>query len=216
MIRLSNKGKVLRTTVFLAVVFVVISCKDVLKGTVELNREETPVQEVDDMFIVQTDKGVLKTRVESPAMRKFRNDTTEWDFFPEGVKLFAYDEQGHLETMIRADRARHTKWTERKKDELWAAFGNVVIRNLIKKETMETDTLYWNQATEKIYTDCYVRLYSPQGMMQGYGMESDQRGRNAVILNPFNSYGIMDGDSTEVNIDSVNFIGPFPLKKTEY
>ena len=81
---------------------------------------------------------------------------------------------------------------------------------------METDTLYWNQATEKIYTDCYVRLYSPQGMMQGYGMESDQRGRNAVILNPFNSYGIMDGDSTEENIDSVNFIGPFPLKKTEY
>ena len=48
--------------------------------------------------------------------------------------------------------------------------------------------------------------------MQGYGMESDQRARNSVILRPFDSYGVVVQDSTEVRIDSANFIGPFDKK----
>ena len=54
-----------------------------------------------------------------------------------------------------------------------------------------------------------MKMYSPSGFMQGYGMESDQRARNNIIFNPFNSYGIVEEDSTKVVIDSVNFIGPF-------
>jgi hypothetical protein len=54
-------------------------------------------------------------------------------------------------------------------------------------------------------------MYSPTGFMQGYGMESDQRARNSIIFNPFNSYGILEQDE-EVLLDSVNFIGPQPKK----
>jgi hypothetical protein len=83
--------------------------------------------------------------------------------------------------------------------------------NVMKQEVMETDTLYWDQKTEKIYTHCYVKMYSPDGFMQGYGMESDQRARNSIIYNPFNSYGILEQEEP-VLLDSVNFIGPL-LKK---
>ena len=55
-------------------------------------------------------------------------------------------------------------------------------------------------------------MYSPDGFMQGYGMESDQRARNSIIFNPFNSYGIVAQDSTAVLLDSVNFIGPLQKK----
>ena len=74
---------------------------------------------------------------------------------------------------------------------------------------METDTLYWDQENEKLHTHCYVRLYSPDGFIQGYGMEADQRARDHKIFNQFNSYAIIAKDSTQVLIDSVNFIGPF-------
>jgi hypothetical protein len=51
--------------------------------------------------------------------------------------------------------------------------------------------------------------------MQGYGMESDEMARNAVIDNPFNSYAIVSRDSTETGyIDTANFIGPLPLFDT--
>ena len=49
--------------------------------------------------------------------------------------------------------------------------------------------------------------------MQGFGMRSDDMARNAIIQRPFNSYGVVEQDSTKVVLDSVNFIGPFPPAK---
>ncbi|MBP5637501.1 MAG: hypothetical protein J6X25_08325, partial [Bacteroidales bacterium] len=64
----------------------------------------------------------------------------------------------------------------------------------------------------EIWTDCYIKMYSPDGIMQGYGMRSDEMARNAILMRPFNNEFIVDNDTTKVVIDSVNFIGPF-LKK---
>ena len=194
-----------------AVAFVVFSCKGKLGEAEALDLSETPVQTVRDMFIVQTENSGLQMRAEAPLMEKYeKGDTLSYELFPEGFNVFGYTEEGLLETRITSDNARHLKYKDGR--ETWEAFGNVVVQNLIKQETMETDTLYWDQKEEKIYTHRYVKMYSPQGFMQGYGMESDQRARDSRLFNPFNSYGIVAQDTTEVVIDTVNFIGPL-LKK---
>ena len=193
-----------------AVAFVVFSCKGKLGEAVALNLSETPVQTVTDMFIIQTENSGLQMRAEAPLMEKYERDSLTYELFPKGFFVFGYTDEGLLETRITSDNARHLKYKDGR--ESWEAFGNVVVQNLIKQETMETDTLYWDQKEEKIYTHCYVKMYSPQGFMQGYGMESDQRARDSKLFNPFNSYGIVAQDTTQVVIDSVNFIGPL-LKK---
>ena len=194
-----------------AVAFVVISCKGKLGEAAALDLSETPVQTVTDMFIVQTENSGLQMRAEAPLMEKYeRGDSLSYELFPRGFNVFGYTDEGLLETRITSDNARHLKYKDGR--ETWEAFGNVVVQNLIKQETMETDTLYWDQKEEKIYTHRYVKMYSPQGFMQGYGMESDQRARDSKLFNPFNSYGIVAQDTTEVVIDTVNFIGPL-LKK---
>ena len=86
------------------------------------------------------------------------------------------------------------------------------MQNVIERQTMETDTLYWDRFAGTIYTDSYIRMYSPDGFMQGYGMRSDQNAKDATILRPFNSYSVVVQDTTVFYVDSVNFIGPF-LKK---
>lgn len=187
-----------------AVAIVLYSCKGKLKEAEYLDLKEAPVQTVDDMFIVQTQNGKIQMRAEAPLMERYERDTLSFELFPDGFFVYGYDEDEKLETQIVADNARHLKYKDGR--ESWEAFGNVVIKNLIKQEVMETDTLYWDQKNEKIYTHCYVRMYSPSGFMQGYGMESDQRARNSIIFNPFNSYGILEQD--EEVLDTVNFIGP--------
>lgn len=194
----------------MTVAFVVLSCKSKLKTADIVDIKEIPVQTVNDMFVVQTDKGKMQARLESPVMERYVNDTTEYELFPQGLSVFGYNEEGLLETELTADMARHER--PEKGSELWAAYGNVVVKNVINRETMETDTLYWDHDNERIYTQSYVKLFSPSGFMQGYGMESDQRARNSVILKPFNSYGLVERDSTIVEVDTVNFIGPFPDK----
>ena len=193
-----------------AVAFVVYSCKGKLAEAESLILEDTPVQTVDNMFIIHSENGKIQLRMEADLMERYERDTVSYELFPKGFAVYGYTDNELLETEIVSDKARHLKYKDGR--EKWEAFGNVVVRNLIKQEVMETDTLYWDQKNEKIFTDCYVRMYSPDGFMQGYGMESDQRACNSIILKPFNSYGIIVQDSTAVLTDSVNFIGPL-LKK---
>ena len=195
----------------MAVAFVVFSCKRTLDEAEKIDLTKTPFQRVEQMFVVQTKNGNLQMRVESDLMERYENDTASYELFPQGMEVYAYSEDGALETMLLSDKARHYKKKDGR-EEYWAAFGNVVVQNIIKQETLETDTLYWDQARKEIYTDCYVRMFSRDGFMQGYGMRSDERARNTTIFKPFNSYGVVVQDSTKVVIDSVNFIGPL-LKK---
>ena len=194
----------------LAVAFVVYSCKGKLGEAKDIVISETPVQVVTNMFIIQSKNGDMEMRAVADLMEKYERDTLSYELFPQGFAVYGYTDEGLLETEIVADNAKHLKYNDGR--ETWEAYGNVVVKNLIKQEVMETDTLYWDQENERIHTHCYVKMYSPDGFMQGYGMESDQRARNSIIFNPFNSYGIVVQDSTAVVIDSVNFIGPL-LKK---
>ncbi len=193
-----------------AVAFVVYSCKGKLGEAEKLNLKETPTQVVNDMFMQQTKNGMVQMRAEAPRMEKYERDSLNFELFPEGFFVYGFDETGRLETEIVADNARHVSYEDGR--ETWEAFGNVVVKNLINQEVMETDTLYWDQKNERIYTHCYVRMYSPDGFAQGYGMESDQRARNSRLDNNFNNYAIVVKDSTKVSVDSVNFIGPFQKK----
>ena len=193
----------------MAILFV--SCKNKMAQADVLNLKDTPVQTIEDMFAVQTRNGLVVMRVEASVMERYNNDTTSYETFPKGIAIYGYSDDGLLETIIVSDDGRHLTKKKRNavpQEELWEAFGNVVIHNVLKQETMETDTLYWNQAKNEIYTDCYVKMYSPQGFLQGYGMHSDDHARNAILLEPFNGYGYTVKDSTVVVIDSVNFIGP--------
>lgn len=200
----------MRATALLAVAFVVISCKTKLKTTAGTNFVNAPVQVVENMFVVQSENSRMKMRVSAPKMERYQNDSLGWELFPDGFLIHAYDESGALETEIKARFARHDK--PKIGQELWMAYGGVRVTNLIRHQKMESDTLFWDPDGERIYTHCYVRLTAPTAFMQGYGMESDQRARCSVITRPFNSYSIMNSDSTKIEIDTVNFIGPLQEK----
>ena len=196
-------NKIQKVAIILFIATFVMSCKnDKNQEIIDLNK--VPRQIVVDMFAVQTQDGQLQMRMEAPLMQRFQNDSTSFELFSEGFYVYAYNEDGFLETVIRSDVAKHTT---AKKNEKWEAFGNVVITNHIKGERMLTDTLYWDREMKKIYTHCFVKMYSPDGYMQGYGTESDEMARNAIINRPFDSYGIIKDSTSPIYIDTVNIIG---------
>ncbi len=197
-------------TVF-AVAIVVISCSSSLSTADKLSLKEVPYQVVDNMYVVQSKDGLLQMRIKAGVMERYDADTMDLELFPKGIEVYAYTEEGLLESELFADMARHEK-AKKGEEEIWMAFGRVKVRNIIKNETIETDTLYWDRKLGEIYNDCYVRLYSPDGFIQGYGLRSDDRASNAVILQPFNNYFIVVQDTTKVAVDSANFIGPL-IKK---
>ena len=191
----------------LVVTTFVISCKEEIAEE-PLDLTTIPLQTIENMSAQQTKDGVLQMRMEAPLLQRFENEEESYELFPNGFFVYAYNEEGMLETQIESKVARHTT-SAKGKQETWEAYGDVVITNFIKGERMETDTLYWDREQGKIYTHCIVKMYAPIGFMQGYGMESDEMARNANIGRPFDSYGIVGRDSTTaVYIDTVYFIGP--------
>lgn len=167
-----------------------------------------PVQTVDSMVILRAENGNLSMRMLSPVMERYsyEKDSTSYSYelYKGGFNVYAYTADGELETTIVAAEARHNTLSGA---ESWCAYGDVVIINHIEGQKIETDTLYWNREERSIYTDCYVKLTSYNGMMQGYGMTSDERARNSIILQPFDSYSVAR-DSADVYVDTVNILGP--------
>ena len=193
-----------------ALASIVVSCGDHLGEADMLDLSSTPVQSIENMFTVQTKNGRVEMRIEAPLMQTYDSDTLKIDRFPKGLSVYTYNDEGELESLVFSDDATHKVDKRRHQDDSWSAFGNVMIHNVIKRESMETDTIYWDESKNEIYTDCYVKMYSPDGFMQGYGMRADDHARNSILRKPFNSYGVTERDSTIVVIDSVNFIGAFP------
>ena len=182
------------------------SCRE--PENITFDFEQTPVQVVHDMQVLQTDKGGAEMRMQAPLMQRFdyvRDSVRHtYELYTDGFFVNAYTENGQLETTVTANQAKHITTLG---EESWSAFGDVVVINHIKGERMETDTIYWNKEEQQIYTDCYVRLASESGLMQGFGMTSDDRARNSIILRPFDSYAV-EHDSTYMYVDTINQMGP--------
>lgn len=170
--------------------------------------EDTPTQRVVNIVLSQSKDGDAEFRMESPLMKKYETKSKGYyEYFPDGIHIFGYNKEGLLETTIVSNEAKHEE--NMSGQEKWSAYGDVIILNHIKGEKIETDTLYWDQKEKKIFTDCYVKLTSPKGLMQGYGMESDEMARDAVLLKPFDSYGLIVEDTLKAPYrDTANFIGP--------
>ncbi len=57
---------------------------------------------------------------------------------------------------------------------LWKLIGNVDIQNR-KGERFNTELLYWNEATQKVYSDKFIRIQQPDRIITGHGFDSNQQ-----------------------------------------
>jgi LPS export ABC transporter protein LptC len=61
------------------------------------------------------------------------------------------------------------------------ARGNVVIRNFQKHEQLNTESLFYDRNARKVSTDDFVKITTPDRIIMGKGMQSDELFDNWVI-----------------------------------
>ena len=66
----------------------VVSCGGKIARTDAYKLGEAPLQTVDNMFAVQTNKGIVSMRMEARKMEHYENDTINYDSFPEGLAVY--------------------------------------------------------------------------------------------------------------------------------
>jgi LPS export ABC transporter protein LptC len=203
-----NKKKYLARFIIVActiwAAIILYSCENNIEKIKAFNSSENlPVVEATDFETLYTDSGIVRFYLKAPKLLRFETEGEPYVEFPQGIELVKYDNQHNIISGITAEYAK--QFVEEKK---WEAKNNVVATNN-KGDTLKTEHLIWEEETEKIYTEEYVRIIKTDQIITGIGFESDQSLENWRIKDPKGTIYVdvknpKDNDNNERQNNPVN------------
>ena len=147
-------------------------------GDAITERDSLPVMDTKGVMTLISDSGVTRYRINTEEWLVFDRKNPPYWAFEKGVYLEKFDSIFQVEASIKADTAYFFN-----KEELWKLMGNVHIQNL-KGEQFDTELLYWDQRTQRIYSDEFIRIEQPDRIITGHGFESNQQMTVYTIRKP--------------------------------
>lgn len=128
-----------------------------------------------NVTFTRSDSGFVQARLMAPVMHSKEGDSAILEF-PKGFIAYLYEKDSVPTSKIRGDYG-----IKYEKQELLFAKDSVVVENLETKETLFTETLYWNQKIKKIYTRNFVRITSPDKVIYGDSLNANEDFSQRVI-----------------------------------
>jgi LPS export ABC transporter protein LptC len=153
--------------------------------------EDLPMEETEDLDLSYSDSGYVRLNLKAPRAEYYPNLEEPERRFPNGIDVKFFDSFGKEESRLQADYA-----VQFMKKGLWQATGNVVVVNR-KGEQLNTEELFWNEKTEEIYSDVFVRLSTGQEVIMGEGFKADQTFDNYEINKVTGTIEIEDEENVE-------------------
>jgi LPS export ABC transporter protein LptC len=164
--------------------------------------EALPVVHAINYETTFTDSGVVRFFLKTPELKRFEADGQPFVEFPQGIELVKYDNYHRKISRITARYAK--QFVNEKK---WEAKNEVVAVNA-SGDTLKTEHLIWDERTEKIYSDQYVRIVRPDQIITGIGFESDQNMGNWRIKNPRGTIYVQVNRGASIETDSTFISNP--------
>ncbi|MDB9708305.1 LPS export ABC transporter periplasmic protein LptC [Salibacteraceae bacterium] len=147
----------------------VSSCENNIEDVNRLtNFEELPLQTIYESKITYTDSGRVHLIIEAGKIDRFPAGEEPYDEFNNGIRVLSFNKKGELESEITADRA-----TNFPKRDFMVAKDSVVLKDKEGK-MLNTELLNWDNTTNKIYTDKFVKITTPSEILYGDGLEAEQ------------------------------------------
>jgi len=160
------------------------------------NRDSVPGLITYDIETLISDSGVVRYRILADRWDVYDQLTPPKWAFEEGVYLEKFSDSLTINATVRADTAYYYDQTK-----LWELYGDVHIENL-EGEVFDTDTLFWNQDTERVWSDAYIRIEKANGtVVTGYGFTSNQQFTVYSIRRTKGIFPIEERDTAPRNAD---------------
>ena len=158
-------------TVILAVVssFFCLSCgnKEKQLGPAVANRDSTSVITTLGVDMYISEGGIIRYHVIAEEWKIFDQMKPPFYSMEQGVLLEILDSVMQIESTLRADTAYYLM-----DDKKWHLIHDVHAEN-IKKEEFDTQELYINNHTSRMYSDSLIRIKQDKQIIVGHGFESN-------------------------------------------
>ncbi len=132
-------------------------------------KELRPSQIGDSVTLLYSDSTQLKVVLKANRMLIFNKNVTEpYTLLPKGLFVTFFDDQEKVSATLKANYG--IRYDIKKQMEVKYAV------ELINKDgtKLETEKLIWNEVTQRIYTDVFVKITNRKEIIMGTGMESNQ------------------------------------------
>ncbi len=155
------------------ILIVTPGCKNDLDEVRSFITEDTiPTMYAKNVSIAESENGNLKYKLTAPVLYRYENDKGATVKFPEGFKVIFFDSLNP--DLIRTEiTARYG--INKEIEKIMEAKSDVIVINHLKGEQLNTEHLVWNQNTKKVFSDVFVKITTPDKILYGDGMQSDER-----------------------------------------
>lgn len=162
-----------------------IACSDKHKESVLFKYNgKYPDESAENMKLTMSDSGKLSFIIETPLMNRYYANPSYTDC-PKGIKVTSFNEYGQKQALLSADYAIESN------NSTYKASKNVIIIDVIKGDTLQTEEIVWNQATRTVSSNTLVKQSKADGSVNyGDGFTADDRFTKYTIIHP---RGVMTG-----------------------
>jgi len=172
--------------VILLVIVTSVGCEDKAKQVVSHGPHQLVPEEGDTISAYLSEAGLemgtlqakVKGKLTAPYMLRYQRMDSPYFEFPRTL---------HVDFFKDSINVTEKPVIESKLDALYGKYlqnqskvylrDSVVVKNILKGDTLHAKYLWWDQQTEKFTTDDSVRINEPDKILFGTGMEADQNFR---------------------------------------
>jgi LPS export ABC transporter protein LptC len=168
--------------VVLLLASVFFSCENEMSAVIKLSTKDSiPDISITNVKVMQSEMGKIAYELIAPKMISYQK-LDAYTELPNGLRIIFYDSLMQPKSEITANYG--ISWDSKNTME---ARGNVVIRNFQKNEQLNTESLVYDRNARKVSTNDFVKITTPDRLILGKGMESDEL---------FDNWAIKDVSST--------------------
>lgn len=182
---LENTKLIIHTSTTIAVwaivvLFLFCSCEldnnKQLAQTIE-ERDSLPSIVTTGVSTLISDSGRISYKIEAEEWKIFDKRNPPFWAFEKGAYLEKYDDSMNIKAIIVADTVYYFDDTK-----IWKLIGNVNVVNQ-EEEKFRTQLMFWNQKTEKVYSDSFIEIEKGDRLFTGIGFVSNQQFTEYEIKN---------------------------------
>jgi len=138
-----------------------------------------PYMSAKNIEVVFSDSGKIQAKVYSVLLNRYTSPENYMEF-PRGFKVNIFDSILRTETSISANYGKRKEFAR-----IMEAKGNVVVRNELKNQQLNTEQLTWNENKRMIYTSEPVKITTADKVIYGKGLRSNESFSDYIILQPY-------------------------------
>lgn len=153
--------------IILSLIFFACNSKEIDKVKVSVAPNDVPLERGKNISINYTDSGYVKARIFAPLLERYNNEDRNESEMKQGITAYFYSREGKINSYIKSKYAIRNE-----RDRTMTARKDVIVIN-IKGDTLRTEELIWDEKTDKIFTDKFVNITTPDQIIMGTGLESN-------------------------------------------